>query len=127
MHESVRDAECTACLGDNLKFSARGACGARPPDRVGNGRSLWWCASCRSPPCARCGSAPRPKTAKYRVWNVQEWACIPCRALCRGLNSRCVRQCLCEKRCAAPSVTKQTCSAPRAGGQSRRRAGDPDW
>eukprot|EP00959_Pyramimonas_sp_CCMP1952_P218931 4577754-Pyramimonas_sp.AAC.1 len=35
--------------------------------------------------------------------------------LCRG-------QCLCEKRRTAPSVTKQTSSAPPAGGQIWRRA-----
>ena len=37
------------------------------------------------------------------------------------------RQCLSDQPCTAPSVTKQTCSAPLAGGQSRRRAADLLW
>ena len=89
MHKSVKDAACTECLDEIWKPLCQGGCGARPPDRLTYSTGFW-CESCKFPPCARCGSTPRPKTAKYRVWTMKEWTCAPCRAQCRGLTcARC--------------------------------------
>ncbi|CAK0832641.1 unnamed protein product, partial [Prorocentrum cordatum] len=89
MHKSVKDAACLKCLDEKWEPFCKGGWGARPPERVEYSASFW-CESCKFPPRARCGSAPRPKTAKYRVWNMREWTCAQCRDPCRDLKcARC--------------------------------------
>ncbi|CAK0874374.1 unnamed protein product [Prorocentrum cordatum] len=85
MHKSVKDAACTECLDEKGKPLCQGGCGARPPDRLTYSTGFW-CESCKFPPCARCGTTPRPKTAKYRVWNMKEWTCAQCRDPRGGLK-----------------------------------------